>query len=115
MISLESMPKNFYKTIFGDVKVEEFLPTIVIECKYREAKLDVSGRIIINKESAETILASIEINEYDDTDPEYPVESLYRSARTEYSRIEGILAIFREGNKLYGYNKKIEIINIEDN
>ena len=112
MINLEGMPKNFYKTIFGDVKVEEFLPTIVVECKYREAKLDVSGRIIINKESAETILASIEINEYDDTDPEYPVES---SARTEYSRIEGILAIFREGNKLYGYNKNIEIINMEDN
>lgn len=114
MISLEGMPENFYKTIFGDVRVEEFLPTIVVECKYRDIKSDVSGRIIVNKELAKIILANIEINEYDDTDPAYPVETKYQLARTEYPRIEKVLDVFREANKLYGYNKKIEIINIED-
>lgn len=114
MISLEGMPDNFYNTIFGDVKVEEFLPNVIIECNYKEAKLNISGRIIVNKELAKIILANIEINKYDDTDPEYPVESIYKSARTEYPRINRILAIFREANRLYGYNKKIEIINIED-
>ena len=33
---------------------------------------------------------------------------------TEYIRINRVLDIFREGNKLYGYNKKIKIINMEE-
>lgn len=114
MISLEGMPDNFYNIIFGDVTIEEFLPTIVVECKYNDVGINVTGRLIVNKEMASIVLANIEINEYDTTDPEYPVESSYRSARTEYTRINRILDVFREGNKLYGYNKKIKIINMEE-
>jgi len=114
MISLEGMPENFYNIIFGDVTIEEFLPTIVVECKYNDAYISVTGRLIVNKEMASIVLANIEINEYDTTDPEYPVESSYHSARTEYLRINRVLDVFREGNKLYGYNKKIKIINMED-
>lgn len=107
MISLDGMPDDFYKIIFGDV-------TIVVECKYNDAYISVNGRLIVNKEMASIVLANIEINEYDTTDPEYPVESSYHSARTEYLRINRVLDVFREGNKLYGYNKKIKIINMED-
>lgn len=114
MISLDGMPDNFYNIIFGDVTIEEFLPTIVVECKYNETGISVTGRLIVNKEMASIILANIEINEYDRTDPEYPVESTYHSARNEYIRINRVLDIFREGNKLYGYNKKIKIINMEE-
>lgn len=114
MIILDGMPDNFYNIIFGDVTIEEFLPTIVVECKYNETGISVTGRLIVNKEMASIVLANIEINEYDSTDPEYPVESTYHSARTDYIRINRVLDIFREGNKLYGYNKKIKIINMEE-
>ena len=114
MISLDGMPDNFYNIIFGDVTIEEFLPTIVVECKYNETGISVTGRLIVNKEMASIILANLEINEYDTTDPVYPVESTYHSARTDYIRINRVLDIFREGNKLYGYNKKIKIINMEE-
>lgn len=118
MISLDGMPDNFYNIIFGDVTIEEFLPTIVVECKYNgtsnDTGIDVTGRLIFNKEMASIVLANIEINEYDSTDPEYPVESTYHSARTDYIRINRVLDIFREGNKLYGYNKEIKIINMEE-
>lgn len=114
MISLDGMPDNFYNIIFGDVTIEEFLPTIVVECKYNETGINVTGRLIFNKEMASIVLANIEINEYDSTDPEYPVESTYHSARTDYIRINRVLDIFREGNKLYGYNKEIKIINMEE-
>lgn len=118
MISLDGMPDNFYNIIFGDVTIEEFLPTIVVECKYNDTSNDtginVTGRLIVNKEMASIVLANIEINEYDTTDPEYPVESTYHSARNEYIRINRVLDIFREGNKLYGYNKEIKIINMEE-
>lgn len=114
MINLECMPANFYKIIFGDVTIEEFLPTIVVECTYRCSNISTYGRLIVNKETAKIILANIEVNEYDETDPEYPVESIYRQARTEYPRIAEILTIFRECNKQYGYNKKIKITNMED-
>ena len=114
MISLESMPKNFYNIIFGDVTIEEFLPTIVVECVYKDDGMNVTGRIIVNKEKAMITLANIEINEYNSTDPEYPVESSYHTARADYPRINRVLDVFREGNKLYGYNKKIKIINMEE-
>lgn len=114
MISLDGMPDNFYNIIFGDVTIEEFLPTIVVECKYNGTGINVTGRLIVNKEMASIVLANIEINEYDRTDPEYPVESTYHSARNEYIRINRVLDVFREGNKLYGYNKKIKIINMEE-
>lgn len=114
MINLDCMPENFYNTIFGDVTIEEFLPTIVVECVYKDNGIRVTGRLIVDKEKAMITLANIEINEYESTDPEYPVESLYRTARDEYPRINGVLAIFREGNKLYGYNKEIKIINMEE-
>lgn len=114
MIILEGMPENFYNIIFGDVTIEEFLPTIVVECNYKDSDIIVSGRIIINKETDKIALVNITISEYDKTDPEFPIESTTRLARTEYPRINGILDIFREANKQYGYNKKIKIINIED-
>lgn len=45
------MPEEFYDIIFGDVTVEEFLPNIIIECRYREEEVSIYGRIIISKES----------------------------------------------------------------
>lgn len=114
MISLKNMPENFYNIIFGDVTIEEFLPTVVVECVYEDDGMSATGRLIVNKEMASIVLANIEINEYDSTDPEYPVESTYHSARTDYIRINRVLDIFREGNKLYGYNKEIKIINMEE-
>nr|DAV47521.1 MAG TPA: hypothetical protein [Caudoviricetes sp.] len=113
MVSLDGMPENFYNIIFGDVTIEEFLPTIVVECVYKDNGIGVNGRLIVDKEKSKITLANIEINEYN-TDPEYPVESSYHIARTEYPRINRVLDVFREANKLYGYNKKINIINMED-
>lgn len=32
MINLNDMPKEFYNFIFGNVVIEEFLPSIIVEC-----------------------------------------------------------------------------------
>lgn len=111
MINLNDMPEEFYDIIFGDVIVEEFLPTICVECKYID-EIRLSGRIVINKELNKIILISIEYNEFDKYDPEYPLETTYRLARRDKFRIDDILAIFKEANKEYGYNKDIKVINL---
>ncbi len=114
MVNLKNMPEDFYKIIFGDVIIEEFLPTIVVECNYRNSSINISGRLIVNKEIAKITLVNIKVDEYNETDPEYPIESIYRLARTEYSRINEILPIFKAANEQYGYNEKIKIINMGD-
>ena len=114
MVNLDSMPDDFYKIIFGDVTIEEFLPTIVVECNYRNSVINISGRLIVNKEIAKITLVNVKVDEYNETDPEYPIESIYRLARTEYPRINEILPIFKAANEQYGYNEKIKIINMED-
>lgn len=112
MINLKDMPEGFYDFIFGDVIVEEFLPNIVVECNYREEEIRIAGRIIIDKETNKITLLNIEFNIYDKYDPEYPLETVYRLARRDRHRIEEILAIFKEGNKQYGYNKDIRTISL---
>lgn len=112
MINLNDMPEEFYDIIFGDVTVEEFLLNIIVECTYREKEVRIAGRIIIDKELNKIILLNIECNLYNKYDPEYPLETTYRLARRDRSRIEDILAIFREANKQYGYSKDIKTISL---
>lgn len=111
MINLNDMPKEFYNFIFGNVVIEEFLPNIVVECTYID-EVRFYGRIVIDKELNKIVLVSIEYNEFDKYDPEYPLETTYRLARRDKFRIDNILAIFREANKEYGYNKDIKVINL---
>lgn len=112
MINLNDMSEEFYNFIFGNVVIEEFLPSIIVECNYREEEVRIAGRIIIDKELNKITLLNIECNLYDKYDPEYPLETTYRLARRDRPRIEEILAIFREANKEYGYNKDIKVINL---
>lgn len=100
MINLNDMPEEFYNFIFGNVVIKEFLPNITVECTY------------IDKELNKITHISIEYNEFDKYDPEYPLETTYRLARRDKFRIDNILAIFREANKEYGYNKDIKVINL---
>lgn len=111
MINLNDMPKEFYNFIFGNVVIEEFLPNITVECTYID-EVRFYGRIVIDKELNKITHISIEYNEFDKYDPEYPLETTYRLARRDKFRIDNILAIFREANKEYGYNKDIKIINL---
>ena len=105
MINLNDMPKEFYNFIFGNVVIEEFLPNITIECTYID-EVRFYGRIVIDKELNEIALVSIEYNEFDKYDPDYPLKT------TDKFRMDNILAIFREANKEYGYNKDIKVINL---
>lgn len=114
MINLNDMPEEFYDIIFGDVSIEEFSPTIVVECKYKDSIASVTGRIIVSKELAKITLVNMEINEYEESDPSYPIVSVRRLARKEYYGISEILNEFKCANTAYGYNKDIKIINIED-
>ena len=111
MINLNDMPKEFYNFIFGNVVIEEFLPNITVECTYID-EVKFYGRIVIDKELNKITHVSIEYNEFDKYDPEYPLETTYRLARRDKFRIDNILAIFREANKEYGYNKDIKVINL---
>lgn len=111
MINLNDMPKEFYNFIFGNVVIEEFLPNITVECTYID-EVRFYGRIVIDKKLNKITLLNIECNLYDKYDPEYPLETTYRLARRDRPRIEEILAIFREANKQYGYNKDIKVINL---
>ena len=70
------------------------------------------GRIVIDKELNKIALVSIKYNEFDKYDPDYLLETTYRLARRDKFRIDNILAIFREANKEYGYNKDIKVINL---
>ena len=114
MIDLKNIKYNLYQFIFGDITIEEFMTTIVVECNYKEDKLDICGRIIIDKVTNIISTVSVEITEYDTSNSKLPIEKTYRFAQVEKSRIDGILEIFREGNRLYGYNNKIKVLNIED-
>lgn len=98
MINLNDMP-------------EEFLQNITVECTYID-EVRFYGRIVIDKELNKITHISIEYNEFDKYDPEYPLETTYRLARRDKFRIDNILAIFREANKEYGYNKDIKVINL---
>lgn len=111
MINLNDMPEEFYNFIFGNVVIEEFLPNITVECTYID-EVRFYGRIVIDKELNKIMHISIEYNEFDKYDPEYPLETTYRLARRDKFRIDNILAIFREANKEYGYNKDIKVINL---
>lgn len=111
MINLNDMPEEFYNFIFGNVVIEEFLPNITVECTYID-EVRFYGRIVIDKELNKITHISIEYNEFDKYDPEYPLETTYRLARRDKFRIDNILAIFREANKEYGYNKAIKVINL---
>lgn len=111
MINLNDMPEEFYNFIFGNVVIEEFLPNITVECTYID-EVRFYGRIVIDKELNKITHISIEYNEFDKYDPEYPLETTYRLARSDKFRIDNILAIFREANKEYGYNKDIKVINL---
>ena len=111
MINLNDMPEEFYNFIFGNVVIQEFLPNITVECMYID-EVKFYGRIVIDKELNKITHISIEYNEFDKYDPEYPLETTYRLARRDKFRIDNILAIFREANKEYGYNKDIKIINL---
>lgn len=111
MINLNDMPEEFYNFIFGNVVIEEFLPNITVECTYID-KVRFYGRMVIDKELNKITHISIEYNEFDKYDPEYPLETTYRLARRDKFRIDNILAIFREANKEYGYNKDIKVINL---
>lgn len=111
MINLKDMPEEFYNFIFGNVVIEEFLPYITVECTYID-EVRFYGRIVIDKELNEIALVSIEYNEFDKYDPGYPLETTYRLARRDKFRMDNILAIFREANNEYGYNKDIKIINL---
>ena len=111
MINLNDMPKEFYNFIFGNVVIEEFLPNIAVECTYID-EVRFYGRIVIDKELNKIVLVSIEYNEFDKYDPDYPLETTYRLARRDKFRMDNILAIFREANKEYGYNKDIKVINL---
>lgn len=111
MINLNDMPKEFYNFIFGNVVIEEFLPNITVECTYID-EVRFYGRIVIDKELNKIVLVSIEYNEFDKYDPDYPLETTYRLARRDKFRMDNILAIFREANKEYGYNKDIKVINL---
>ena len=111
MINLNDMPEEFYNFIFGNVVIKEFLPNITVECTYID-KVKFYGRIVIDKELNKITHVSIEYNEFDKYDPEYPLETTYRLARRDKFRIDNILAIFREANKEYGYNKDIKVINL---
>lgn len=112
MINLNDMPEGFYNFIFGDVIVEEFLPNIIVECTYREEEVRIAGRIIIDKELNKITLLNIECNLYDKYDPEYPLETTYRLARKDKWRISELLAIFKESNSQFGYNKDIKTISL---
>lgn len=112
MINLNDMVEEFYYIIFGDVIVEEFLPNITIECTYRKEEVRIVGRIIIDKELNKISLLNIECNLYDKYDPEYPLETTYKFARRDRSRIAEVLAIFIEANRQYGYNKDIKTISL---
>lgn len=111
MINLNDMPEEFYNFIFGNVVIEEFLPNITVECTYID-EVRFYGRIVIDKELNKITHISIEYNEFDKYDSEYPLETTYRLARRDKFRIDNILAIFREANKEYGYNKDIKVINL---
>lgn len=111
MINLNDMPEEFYNFIFGNVVIEEFLSNITVECTYID-EVKFYGRIVIDKELNKITHISIEYNEFDKYDPEYPLETTYRLARRDKFRIDNILAIFREANKEYGYNKDIKVINL---
>ena len=111
MINLNDMPEEFYNFIFGNVVIEEFLPNITVECTYID-EVKFYGRIVIDKELNKITHISIEYNEFDKYDPEYPLETTYRLARRDKFRIDNILAIFREANNEYGYNKDIKVINL---
>lgn len=112
MINLNDMPEEFYDIIFGDVTVEEFLPNIIIECRYREEEVSIYGRIIISKESNTVTLLNIECSLYDKCDQEYPLETTYRLARKDKWRISELLAVFKESNSQFGYNKDIKTISL---
>lgn len=111
MINLNDMPEEFYNFIFGNVVIKEFLPNITVECTYID-EVKFYGRIVIDKELNKITLVSIEYNEFDKYDPDYPLETTYRLARRDKFRMDNILAIFREANKEYGYNKDIKVINL---
>lgn len=111
MINLNDMPEEFYNFIFGNVVIKEFLPNITVECTYID-EVRFYGRIVIDKELNKITLLNIECNLYDKYDPDYPLETTYRLARRDRPRIEEILAIFREANKQYGYNKDIKVISL---
>lgn len=111
MINLNDMPEEFYNFIFGNVVIEEFLPNITVECTYID-EVRFYGRIVIDKKLNKIALVSIEYNEFDKYDPDYPLETTYRLARRDKFRMDNILAIFREANKEYGYNKDIKVINL---
>ncbi len=111
MINLNDMPEEFYNFIFGNVVIEEFLPYITVECTYID-EVKFYGRIVIDKELNKITHISIEYNEFDKYDPDYPLETTYRLTRRDKFRMDNILAIFREANKEYGYNKDIKIINL---
>nr|DAV72201.1 MAG TPA: hypothetical protein [Caudoviricetes sp.] len=114
MINLNDMPEEFYDIIFGDVTIEEFAPNIVVECNYKDSTTSVYGRIIVHKELAKITLINLEIKEYEESDPSYPIVSVHRLARKKYYGISEILKEFKCANDAYGYNKDIKIINIED-